>query len=364
MNVLSRIDDAIDTNSDLVDAILDLALASFNLAQEPEPGEYNWHGCARPSDMAKAHSTVRQFWRDWSASGFLAEVGPLLHIVRHDLESLFPPSNWRSLRSGKPCLLLPGAGLGRMLFELCNAGYDVEGNEISYHQLFASNFILNATQHAEQYNLFPFVTTFSNHLSRDNQMACFSIPDVHPSTEIAQHLQNHQHPSTSASVPPGSMNMTAGDFITSYSTRDSKDSFDAVVTIYFIDTAPNLIRYIETVMHCLRDKGVWINIGPLLWHFDERMTPSDLSIGNSEKIRNDESIEQVEMEDTGIGEPGSFELTDEEVVAMLDRLGFEILVHELLPAEKGGYIQDLKSMMQSRYRCSHWVARKKKRGER
>lgn len=35
-----------------------------------------------------------------------------------------------------------------------------------------------------------------------------------------------------------------------------------------LDTAPNIIRYIEAIKNCLRPGGLFVNVGPLLWHFE------------------------------------------------------------------------------------------------
>lgn len=40
-------------------------------------------------------------------------------------------------------ILVPGAGLGRLAFELAQRGYACQGNEFSMFMLLASNFILN-----------------------------------------------------------------------------------------------------------------------------------------------------------------------------------------------------------------------------
>lgn len=40
-------------------------------------------------------------------------------------------------------VLVPGAGLGRLAWELANLGYTCQGNEFSFFMLLASNFILN-----------------------------------------------------------------------------------------------------------------------------------------------------------------------------------------------------------------------------
>jgi carnosine N-methyltransferase len=346
LNNLSAIDDAIDDNADLADAILELGLETFGLDKQPEKGSVmDWHDTARPLDLNKAHSTIKQFWRDWSKEGFEAEVRPILNLIISDLAS--------NLNAGahQTRVLLPGAGLGRLLFELCLAGYLVEGNEISYHQLLASNFILNTTERATQYKLYPFVGSFNNHVNRQNQLHMVEIPDIHPGTTIEEGLGAEQ------SI--GEMNMSAGDFITSYSSSDHASSFDAVVTVYFIDTAPNVIRYMETIQHCLTSGGLWINIGPLLWHFEDRMSDKhDIREEHDHDHDGDGNIEET-REQTGIAEPGSFELTDEEVLVLAQRVGFEVVSHESLPPSVGGYIQDPASMLQNRYQCSHWVLRKR-----
>lgn len=40
-------------------------------------------------------------------------------------------------------ILVPGAGLGRLAYELAKRGYTCQGNEFSLFMLFASNFVLN-----------------------------------------------------------------------------------------------------------------------------------------------------------------------------------------------------------------------------
>ena len=68
----------------------------------------------------------------------------------------------RSLRSGSLMrVLVPGAGLGRLVFDLCCAGFDTEGNEISYHQLLASSYVLNMCPEAKEHTLFPWVALVS-----------------------------------------------------------------------------------------------------------------------------------------------------------------------------------------------------------
>ena len=327
-------------------------------AGAPESPQF-WHNKAKPDDHSKAHSTLRQFYRDWSAQGFELEVKPILDLILSDLLTEVPPLPQANI-------LLPGAGLGRLLFELTLAGYHTTGNEISYHQLLASNFILNHTPHANAYTLSPFLSTFTNNFSRNSQLASFTIPDIHPSTTLATAVAEDK--------TIGSMNMTAGDFILTYSDPSQTSTFDAVVTVYFIDTAPNFIRYIQTVQNCLKPGGLWINIGPLLWHFDNQPPSSskpeatqstdpqatDAPPLHSFHINSSPKSARNLQEDTGIANPGSFELTHTEVLALLTHFDFTILKNETNLDEKryGRYIQDPSSMLQTGYRCVHWVVRK------
>ena len=36
---------------------------------------------------------------------------------------------------------------------------------------------------------------------------------------------------------------------------------------FFIDTANNIISYIETIYNLLKKDGLWVNFGPLLYHY-------------------------------------------------------------------------------------------------
>lgn len=334
-----------------------MALESFDLPEDPEPGsDLYWHETAQPLDLSKAHSTLRQFYRDWSEEGFNAELRPILNLIMSDLDLA------RHQDSGKATsthgaeascrdILLPGAGLGRLVFELSLLGFNAEGNEISYHQLFASQFVLNNVDRADQYNLYPFLSSFNNNVTRSRQLHYVTIPNVHPATVLTEKIEMAgQHANMGR---PGQMSMTAGDFITSYSSPENESSFDAVVTLYFIDTAPNVIRYLETIHHCLRDGGVWINVGPLLWHFE------DLSQASEETRGEDKTQNGTAASMGGIAEPGSVELSEEEVLQLAQWVGFEVVLRSPPNSEIGGYIRDSESLMHSSYKCCHWVLKKR-----
>ncbi len=63
-----------------------------------------------------------------------------------------------------------GAGLGRLCLELTNQGFEVQGNEFSYYMLLTSSFILNNTERAEQWTVFPWMHSNCNQKSIANQL--------------------------------------------------------------------------------------------------------------------------------------------------------------------------------------------------
>ncbi|CAE7871524.1 Carnmt1, partial [Symbiodinium sp. KB8] len=104
-------------------------------------------------NSSKVRSTLRQFVRDWSREGQAerqASYGPLVSaLLRH-----LPPKG----QANAPAVLCPGCGLARLPFDLVRLGYAAQGNEFSYHMLLGSHLILNRSDRAECFNIFPFVT--------------------------------------------------------------------------------------------------------------------------------------------------------------------------------------------------------------
>jgi carnosine N-methyltransferase len=366
LDTFSKLDDLIDGNAELAEAIFKAGFQAFlapTLDSEwvasivPEKyahDEYQIYSIVMDhlnvktskNDMEKARSCINQFYRDWSEEGLVERskcFDPVIAAMQaeFDLRKEAKPGLDRSAMQ----VLVPGAGLGRLVFDICRAGFSVEGNEISYHELMASSLILNHTQKAGQFKIAPFALSCSNHISRTDQLRTVSIPDVHPGSELASKNESK--------VPAHErMSMATGDFCILYSQPDSKDSFDAVATVFFIDTAPNVIRYIEAVKNCLKPGGLWINLGPLLWHHAPRKDDDDDDADEEHKRR------RAGVDDAGIGDPGSVELTNEEVLALIEHFEFTIEKHESGVFETG-YMTNTRSMLQSNYRPAFWIARKK-----
>lgn len=194
--------------------------------------------------MEKVKTTIKQFYRDWSAEGSHERELCYKPII-DEIISIFPPDK---ITPSDVAILVPGAGLGRLAHELASLGYRCEGNEFSMFMLLASNFILNQACGTHTHTIYPWVLQSCNNLSYEHQVAKVTIPDVSPSS-IPQY---------------GLFSMCAGDFLEVYTTPNS---WDCLACCFFIDTAHNVIDYLQTIHKVLKPGGYWINFGPLLYHF-------------------------------------------------------------------------------------------------
>jgi hypothetical protein len=151
--------------------------------------------------------------------------------------------------------------------------------------------------------------------------------------------------------------MVASDFLCLYGDNFHRDLYDAVASIFFLDTAPNLIRYLSVIYSCLKPGGVLINVGPLLWHFEGHAPGTHGYSGQTNGDDGDMPHENAYDHSTsGIADPGNFELTDDEVMALVEKLGF--VVEQRNTGFEAPYIQDPESMLKMVYKACSWVARK------
>ncbi|KAI7859077.1 N2227-like protein-domain-containing protein [Circinella umbellata] len=239
-----------------------------------------------PMDMDKVRSTLKQFVRDWSDEGKAerdATYGPILEA----LENIYGDVEVKD--RGNIRILVPGAGLGRLAYDIASKGI--------------------SKQH--EYEIHPFIHSFSNIRSSEQQLQPIRIPDIVPS----------QLPATA------DFSMAAGEFVEVYGgDEDGYGTWDVVVTCFFIDTATNIISYLEVIHNILKEGGTWINIGPLLYHFED--LPGEDSI----------------------------ELSLEEVKRVSRDIGFEFKTENTFNTT---YTSNPDGMLKYVYESAFWVATKK-----
>jgi len=217
-------------------------------------------------------------------------------------------------------VLVPGAGMGRLVYEVAKRGFSAQGNEFSHYMLFPSFYILNRTQKINEHTLYPYIHSFSNCRGADSLTRAVQIPDILP-YQIPQNVD---------------FSYVAGDFEEIYGAlpgnrkgHEVQDGmWDAVMTCFFIDTAKNIVNYLRIIHRLLAPDGVWINLGPLLWHFENNST-HDLSI--------------------------EFDLA--EVKRLARSIGFELKEERFL---KSSYVGNAQSMLSHTYDCALWTATKVK----
>ncbi|TRY81920.1 hypothetical protein DNTS_013384 [Danionella cerebrum] len=256
---LNKIRDCIDRNHEVLQAIVHNCLHMF---ENMEYGENGDPRKVRPSstfDMDKLKSTIKQFVRDWSEEG-RTERDTCYKPIVDEIQRLFPPEkcNLSQVR-----VLVPGAGLGRLAWEIAHLGYSCQGNEWSFFMLFSSNFVLNRCDEENALTIYPWIHQFSNNKRSSDQTRPVSFPDVNPQSLSAD----------------ADFSMVAGDFQEIYS---EPEVWDCVATCFFIDTAHNVLDYIETIWNILKPGGVWINLGPLLFHYENMANELSIELSYEE----------------------------------------------------------------------------------
>jgi carnosine N-methyltransferase len=91
-------------------------------------------------DIVKMRSTLRLFIRDWAIEG-LEERNSTYKPILEELKNFFANRPKKDFEEGLN-VLVPGAGLGRLMYEIAKLGFKSQGNEFSYYMLLCSNFIL------------------------------------------------------------------------------------------------------------------------------------------------------------------------------------------------------------------------------
>ncbi|KAI0983148.1 hypothetical protein GJ496_007661 [Pomphorhynchus laevis] len=120
----------------------------------------------------KLKTTLKQIVRDWSIVGS-EERSQCYQPIINAINSYFT-----GVQRSDICVLVPGAGLGRLAFDLAVDGYICQGNEVSLFMLFTSNYLINRGIEANTMCIYPWITNFSNNLTYDDQCSSVYIPDI------------------------------------------------------------------------------------------------------------------------------------------------------------------------------------------
>ena len=159
------------------------------------------------------------------------------------------------------------------------------------------------------FQICPWILENTNNYTINGQTAKCKFPDIVPDTR------------------PDSPNklilsMAAGDFCDVY---NIDNIWDCIATSFFIDCAPNIVEYIEVIWNILTQGGLWINIGPLTYHF------------------------------AGLQPVNSIEPSFDMLCEIIEKIGFKFLKKCLVTNQ---YCQNERSMSQFEYSSVFFVCRK------
>ena len=147
----------------------------------------------------------------------------------------------------KSKILLPGAALLRLGYELAKFGYNIDANDYNFINVILCDYLFNYSK-INQFTFQPFIRSFSNYLTEETVFTKFSFPDESITLN-----------------DKGDITFFAGDFTKMY--NDKQNIYECVITCFFIDTAKNVIEYIDIIEKVLKKGGIWINFGPLSYHW-------------------------------------------------------------------------------------------------
>lgn len=262
------------------------------------------------NNIGQIRSTLRLFVRDWSKEG-IEERNATHKPILEELKSFFKDRTKKDYENGIN-VLVPGSGLGRLVYEIAKLGFKSQGSEISLYMLLCFTYLLNNSTKKEEFTLQPFIHTLSNLFKVESAFKKIKIPDENIKEELSK-------------TDTGKITMSSGDFCLSFVNKSNL--FDSVVTCFFIDTANNIVEYIETIHNILKVGGLWINVGPLLYHHTD-------------------SYNEV-----------SIELAWDEIKEIIIGYGFEFTKEKRIETT---YSTDKDSMVERVYKCVFFCVVKKK----
>ncbi|KAF5716079.1 trehalase [Fusarium mundagurra] len=235
----TRIDALLKKNQELCDAIVQNAMNFYGIDEE----ELQRHISAaqssgRLADKISVSQALKHYVRDWTEEGESERKETFACLVK-TLQGLFPVRDDESPVK----ILVPGSGLGRLGHDIAGlGGFEVTVNEWSMYMNIAYRFI-EANRAQNTHSFHPFIDGWSHHATESDMIRELTFPDT--------------------SLNSTSVVLTEGDFTTVF--NDKTHYYDIIVTYFFIDTARNLMSYLDTIKKVLKPGGHWVNLGPLLY---------------------------------------------------------------------------------------------------
>lgn len=318
MKKLSKIDESVVSNQKILSAIANTAVKNFGISYEDFDILKGINNGNASSTNYRVIEALGHYIRDWSVDGD-AELTPMLNYINEQLDRVIPLEE-----RSKTCIIIPGSGLGRIAHEIASTGSDTDARFGAVHAVeysglmhLCNSFIYSSSEALKDYIIYPYIHSCSNFVDVASQFRSFVVNNGH--------------------TKPKNLSLNHEDF--RYFEIPEKERFQNVVVIsaFFIDTAENLISYLDTIQELTTPNkrnsiknGYWINIGPLKY-----------------------------------GSAAQVELNSEELTKIRKKMGWsDINSATSLESENRdkalvGYMTDKQSMWQGYYGMSMWSTQRK-----
>ncbi|GAV28128.1 hypothetical protein PMKS-001596 [Pichia membranifaciens] len=297
---LSLVDKHFDKNNEILSTIVSYAIKKYDIK------DYELKLVEEQATATKRYNYFRvveslcHYARDWPVAPS-EEVTPLLEYIKQQC---------KGLDNDKTVAIVPGSGLGKVSHTLAELNFSsVHAVEFSWLMVLMNEFVYLKQENNRILNVYPYLHTYSNHLTVEDQLRPVEI-------------------SHSITKPPNLLihNADFTKFKPQEHLRPTENPENLVfVTCFFLDTAENLIEYLQAINKISSSfKGTkkWINLGPLKYGTAAKIEVSNMELKTLVK---------------GMG----WDFVDEQDPKLL------------------GYLTDKKGLWQGYYNITMWSAVKK-----
>ena len=223
-------------NAGLAESILDYGLSFYGVSRTELEDFVQETTNGTNKQAGNTLYAMKHFVRDWSDEG-LHEREATYPCVLQTLLQAFPESSRTTQKQGPIQVLVPGSGLGRLGHEIAAmGGFAVTLNEMSPSMNMAYHY-LTSLKTSNAATIHPYVDWWSHRATTAHLKRAVTFPDDIDTLSLAQ-------------PGAGSVSLVEGDFTTAL--KSHSGTYDAIVTHFFLDTAPNILTYLETIHSLLK----------------------------------------------------------------------------------------------------------------
>ncbi|KAF8465935.1 N2227-like protein-domain-containing protein, partial [Kalaharituber pfeilii] len=260
--------DRVRRNAELVDKVLVHVCAYYGVSRAEVELWIKQQGTKNAGEHTSVTQALKHLVRDFSDEG-ARERGRVFEILKRSLGRLFPEGENKDGREGRK-VLVPGSGVGGLVWEIAGMGFEVTGVEWSFYVASLAHFVGSApvapSSEDGKHELYPYIEWWSHHITTANmtRAAKFPFDRAHLPPPVSSAHKSNDAPPLPKSHPAHRVTLLEEDFTLLHQDGEF-ESYDAIVTLFFLDTAQNIVQYIKKIHEYLKPGGFWVNLGPFLY---------------------------------------------------------------------------------------------------